>query len=257
MTPLPAPPPAAVAQPPAKPAPPKVAVAPKPAPPPQPARVNVPAGKSTSPGKLSNINAKLFTAVAKGKPGNIRNIIRQGANINAAGPDGMTPLMVAVQKGRIKNITYLLKAGANPNLRNKNQETALTLARQYKKKKARKRMVKLIRKAGGVEPPSAGKLSRIDAKLFKAARIGKTANIKKFLRRGANVNAVRSDGMTPLMVAVRKGRIKSLRFLLNKGADPNMRNKKNQTALAQARVSKVKKARKRMIKLIIAKGGKE
>ena len=63
--------------------------------------------------------------------------------------------------------------------------------------------------------------------------------------------------MTPLMVAVRKGRIKSLRFLLNKGADPNMRNKKNQTALVQARVSKVKKARKRMIKLIIAKGGKE
>ena len=47
-------------------------------------------------------------------------LIDAGANVNAATPDGTTPLHVAVQRGDDSALSKLLSAGANPNLADAN-----------------------------------------------------------------------------------------------------------------------------------------
>ena len=112
-------------------------------------------------------------------------------------------------------------------------------------------------KAVAARPALRRKLTKADRQLFKAAKNGRTKDVKKWLRKGANINAAGSDGSTALMLAVRKGRVGTVKYLLNKGADPNLRNNKNQTALTLVRKSKPKKFRKRIARMIRRKGGKE
>lgn len=57
-------------------------------------------------------------------------LINRGANVNAKGRDGTTPLVAAAELGFVDGVQILLARGANPNLANGSGETALIKAVQ-------------------------------------------------------------------------------------------------------------------------------
>ncbi|KAJ3075666.1 hypothetical protein HDU99_001493, partial [Rhizoclosmatium hyalinum] len=61
--------------------------------------------------------------------------------------------------------------------------------------------------------------------LIYAAQNGHTETVDLLLSKGAHINATESDGSSSLMKASRKGYAKTVKLLLSKGADVNARNK--------------------------------
>jgi ankyrin repeat protein len=58
-------------------------------------------------------------------------------------------------------------------------------------------------------------------KLFKAAQDGDLDKVNDLLKEGANPNATKFDGATPLFIASQNGHIEVVKVLLENGADPN------------------------------------
>lgn len=67
--------------------------------------------------------------------------------------------------------------------------------------------------------------------LFNAVQAGNASTVKKLIAFGADVNAQKKDGWTPLMVAAAEGHADVVKVLLDGGAKPNAKNKSGRTAL--------------------------
>lgn len=63
----------------------------------------------------NTLEAKLARAAAEGNVGEVAQLVRNGANVNAIGQKNMTPLVWALTARNIKGMRALLQAGANPN----------------------------------------------------------------------------------------------------------------------------------------------
>jgi len=64
-----------------------------------------------------------------------------------------------------------------------------------------------------------------------AAAKGDLVDVQRHLKKGADVNALNKDGVTPLMLAVGAGNANLVTYLLDKGANANARNKDGITPL--------------------------
>jgi ankyrin repeat protein len=139
--------------------------------------------------------ASLLDAVKAGDRPGVRRLIAQGADVNAAAPDGTTALHWAVDRDDEELAAVLAAAGARAKSVNR-----------Y-----------------GVTP------------LHVAAANGNAALIGRLLTAGADVAAVQPGGETPLMNAARNGSAEAIRTLVLAGADVNARERqKEQTALMWA-----------------------
>jgi ankyrin repeat protein len=122
-------------------------------------------------------------------------LIQEHADVNAAQPDGATPLSWAVYLDQPDSVDALMKAGAKVNTADEYGETPLTLA----------------------------------------CGTGNAAIIAKLLDVGADANAARWDGETALMIAARSGSMEGLKLLLAHGANVNaVESRKGQNALMWA-----------------------
>lgn len=65
-----------------------------------------------------NADIKLFEAIKQNQPHVIRQLIRNGAVVNARNHLGDTPLHLAALCGRDSIVQMLLDAGANPKVKN-------------------------------------------------------------------------------------------------------------------------------------------
>ena len=61
-------------------------------------------------------NSTLSESVQAGDRAAVEKLIQKGANVNAADPDGMTPLAWAARGGDVKLTAVLLQAGASAKL---------------------------------------------------------------------------------------------------------------------------------------------
>lgn len=113
----------------------------------------------------------------------VDQLIRAGANVNAANDLGVTPLWAASMNGSAPIVTRLLEARANPNAALLSGETPL----------------------------------------MAASRAGKVAAVEVLLARGANTNARGPRGQTALMWAVAQKHADVVRLLLAGGADAHAR----------------------------------
>ena len=68
--------------------------------------------------------------------------------------------------------------------------------------------------------------------------------------RGANVNSIENThGFSPLIIAVNNNFPNIVKFLMEKGADPNIKDKKGETAIVWAK----KRGQKNMIEILSTK----
>ena len=137
--------------------------------------------------------ASLHKAAGRGDLAEAERFLQKGADVNARDAYGRTPLMWALDNPEA--VRFLVENGADVNARDVNGETAL----------------------------------------MKAAFLCRPDVVKFLAENGADVNARSERGETPLMWAVSD--LEIVKFLAEKGADINARDVEGETLLLKAAVS--------------------
>ncbi|KAJ5541151.1 hypothetical protein N7494_006227 [Penicillium frequentans] len=169
---------------------------------------------SRTPGaKISDLNKRLLDAASDNNAQKAWKCLREGADINATGEQGVTSLLIASREGFVGLTKLLLQPGiskepANIEAKTKDGKTALHLACWN----GRDEVVSIL-----IE-----NRAQIDAKdnddwspLHNAADHGHVRVIRLLLDHGANLEAKTiADEYTPLMVAITEERMEAVEALL-------------------------------------------
>jgi ankyrin repeat protein/Flp pilus assembly protein TadD len=131
----------------------------------------------------------------------VKFLLARGANPNAKGSDGLTPLIAAADRGDKQIVEALLSAGADVNAQDWHGNTALI-------------------------------------RLLDASKDRRKRNVEDYLvlmttllrAKNVNVNLANKNGETALMRAVRLGNVEPVRLLLSASANPNAADKIGETA---------------------------
>ena len=160
--------------------------------------------------------APVADASMKGDTEALKTLLKQGADVNAAQPDGMTALHWAADRGDAALADMLVYAGASP--------AAVTRIGQYTPLHIASRagnaaVVKILLKAGAsasVKTNPGGATP-----LHLAAEAGNVEAVNTLLDAGADANARESEwGQTPLVFAASRNRVDAIKALIAHGADP-------------------------------------
>lgn len=154
-------------------------------------------------------NKELLRALSLDQADQAVAAIEAGATPAAKNRDGLPVLFIAAEKGDTAVVKALLKAGADPN-------AAIGMS--------------FNEDGVGYRGTKDGTV------LGYAAAKGNQLVMMDLVAAGADVNGAGPDGTTPLMMAADTGKLQAVRWLLEKGADPNQQNKHGGTALAMAQL---------------------
>jgi serine/threonine-protein phosphatase 6 regulatory ankyrin repeat subunit B len=182
-------------------------------------------------------------------------LLKKGADINIKNYIGQTPLMIASVKGYENLVDLLLKGGAYKNSKNFRGRTALDLTEEAignailynrvqgvpndevvlgnelgndnntDKIRGYKRIIEMLKKEDSI------------AALAAASKTNNVVLVKNLLENGVNVNHrihARKNGITPLMWASMKGYANIVQLLLANGANGNIKDDDEDTALILA-----------------------
>jgi ankyrin repeat protein len=152
----------------------------------------------------------LLEAAAYADASIITLLIEQGADVNAANPDGATPLMRAA--GNLKKTRLLIERGANVNAKSIFGRTALLIAATYPGNSATVRLL-LDKGADIKDVDQFGETC-----LTSAAKRGDAEMVKLLIEAGADLAA---GGRPPLVWAAEEGNVATLQVLLDHGAGKN------------------------------------
>ncbi|XP_057901595.1 ankyrin repeat and SOCS box protein 11 isoform X2 [Melospiza georgiana] len=166
-------------------------------------------------GRLLSLKTLIAQACLGGHVACAKVLLENGAQVNAATIDGVTPLFNACCSGSAACVSMLLEFGAKAQLGSHLPSPIHEAA----KRGHRECMETLL--AHGVdidqEDPQHG------SPLYMACTYQRTECVKKLLELGANVNVgKRLD--TPLHAAARKSSVEIVILLIDYGADPKCRN---------------------------------
>jgi N-acyl-D-amino-acid deacylase len=178
-----------------------------------------PAPTSSNPERLDKA---LLQAIRDGNHANVRQLLDQGANVNARDERGDTALMQAALNSDAEMVRLLLQRGADVHARSQNKDGVLMRAVHARDK------VKLLLDSG----------ARVESRpmVFAASLPGSRGTLELLLGCGGNVNA-NVRGVTPLMTAAYCGDLEAVRFLLERGAAVAARTRAGLTPLIEAALS--------------------
>jgi len=170
----------------------------------------------------------LMVAGREGSVQAAQALAEAGANLNLQDPDGTTAMLVAIINSHYDTAAMLANKGADPNLGDNTGMAALFAAAD---------MSSLIEIYGRPRQKTNDRLSAVDL-------------MKVLIDHGANPNGQLKaptlqrvhtpgdrnlgEGATPLMRAARNADTAAMRVLLERGADPHMKQKSQVTALMLA-----------------------
>ncbi len=216
------------------------------------------------------LTIRLLDAVQKNDGHEIKELIRQGADINAEDADGCTPLMIAVQKEYCDLVKQFIEWGADINAQDDESNTALFYAVEV----GNKELVRILIDAGidvkwtNCDDVSALELAAQKANesvmeellqaehgnrrkaeaLAAAAYSGNPAAVEKLLKAGAQVNMPLQGNLTPCMYAVAGRHKELLKKILEAGAVPTSHDEHNISPLLYAVWNKQEEAAQLLIK---------
>jgi uncharacterized protein len=169
--------------------------------------------------KMENVEpdgtTPLHRAAQRSDLSTAERLVRAGAKVNAANRYGVTPLSLACINGDAPMIEMLLKAGADANSTLPEGETALMTAANTGNVAA----LKALLAHGATVNVTEG--SKGQTALMWAVNRGHTAAAQALIEAGADINARSKGKFSPMVFAVRGGRIEIVRLLLAKGVKPN------------------------------------
>ena len=162
----------------------------------------------------------LAEAVMEGDRTLAKQLVKQGADVNATLGDGMSALHWAAKRGDADLAQVLLTAGANVKAVTRlGSFTPLHLASEV----GNGPVITALLKAGA-EANAATRSGTTP--LMLAAQSGDVVSISALVSAGADVNAKETDrGHTPLLFAAAANRVPAVKFLMAHGADPNVATK--------------------------------
>jgi ankyrin repeat protein len=155
----------------------------------------------------------LFAAIRAGSTAEVERLLKAGANPNIADADGTPALMAATLFGGADLVKLLLDRGADPNRSGVGGTTALMWAVPNLEK------VRLLVAHGA----NVNARSETDRTAFLvSASYPRTLDVLRLLLdRGADLRAQDRAGATALALAVRSADVDVVRFLVERGLDPN------------------------------------
>jgi len=167
---------------------------------------------SALPASAAGVDLRLVNAAQKRDVTAVRQLLKQGANVNIPQPDGATALAWAAHWDDGATADLLIAAGADANAANQLGMTPLMLAAVN----GSGPMVDKLLKAGA---DASIARSTGETALLLAARVGSAAVVKSLIAYGADVNAKTRFGDTALMFAAAEKHPEVSRLLVELGAD--------------------------------------
>ncbi len=154
----------------------------------------------------------------------LEKLIEYGADLNVVNIDGHTPLTAALIKRRPNAtvIKMLIDNGADVNFVVNNDYSEYDGMSVMEIAKERKI-----------------KISVKSTTIHSAAERGKTDSVKRFLKKGININQKDENGATPLMLAVKSNNPELVAYLIEKGADVNAKDKDGYTPIMYTKYTMV------------------
>jgi ankyrin repeat protein len=200
-------------------------------------------------GRTNNLGRQLLNAVSNNNVATVRQLLDNGADIEAPGQNGDKALDIAVQQGDLAMVNLLLEKGAQVDAKDSSGETALIEAARTgnveivrillpRTSDQREKNGALFAAAGG--GPVEIQMQNPDSKVSdeRAPRPVLESSWLKIARllleSGANLEATDEDGSTPLTLAAAYGQTDIFSFLLDRGAGINVRDKNGNTPLIAA-----------------------
>lgn len=169
-------------------------------------------------------------AAGRGDTETMKELCGQGGVLNAtASHDGRTPLHVACLEGQLSVIRHLLANGASPHVTDHRGQTPLHGAIRSANVEA----ILLLREFGAHLGPTT-----MDTALEMCALAAddNVDALRSWYLAGVNFNIGDYDRRTALHVAVCQNNVKTVKFLLECGVDPNVRDLYGYTPLKNAEV---------------------
>lgn len=180
------------------------------------------------------MNIQLLNAANNGDIEAIKQLLKDGENVNVQDSNGRTPLMIATYRNDIKTATVLIQAGADVNIQDhiKNSPFLYAGAEGYLE------ILRLTIQAGA-DPAITNRYG--GTALIPASEHGYVDIVNELLiHTDIDVNHVNNLGWTALMEAIvlSDGNVKqqqTIKLLIEHGADVNIPDKDNVTPLKHAR----------------------
>lgn len=173
-------------------------------------------------GANANGTTPLMFAAASGNVDVVRLLVDRGADLNATDTtNGQTPLMFAAAQGRTEAVKALLARKAHPDVVTR-VSPIIPMGDRYKQATGGKGTREITSEGGRSDIRAMGGLTA----LMFAAREGHAGVVQALVEGGADVNRVSgADDLSPMTMAIVNGRLDIAKYLLDHGANPNLRAK--------------------------------
>ena len=168
------------------------------------------------------LQIQFVEAVAKGDETRMRELLKQGADVNAVSVEEIHPLFWAMAKRSLKGFEFLLKNGADPNYSTGNVEdkesffSAMELAASADNSD----YLLLLLEYGGNPNLMIGNGTR--SLINQAVIYNQTENVRLLIEAGADMDHEDFSGKTPMMTAANFNNYEIVYLFLEKGADPTI-----------------------------------
>uniref|UniRef100_A0AAQ5ZMQ4 Ankyrin 3a n=1 Tax=Amphiprion ocellaris TaxID=80972 RepID=A0AAQ5ZMQ4_AMPOC len=186
-------------------------------------------------------NTALHISSLAGQTEVVKELVNNGANVNAQSQNGFTPLYMAAQENHLEVVRFLLENSASQSMATEDGFTPLAVALQQ----GHDQVVSLL-----LENDTKGKV-RLPA-LHIAARKDDTKAAALLLQNDHNADVESKSGFTPLHIAAHYGNINVATLLLNRGAAVDFMARNDITPLHVA----AKRGNSNMVKLLLDRGSK-